>query len=136
MIYLLLKAGHIVALMAWIGGMLAQVLLLRTMPPGPPQRQVLGAAARWDRRLVAPAMLLAWACGLALASIGHWFPSPWLIVKLILVVALSALHGVVSGSLRRMAGGTPASSAPSRHAGAVILAGVTVIVLLVVLKPG
>ena len=135
MIYLLLKASHIVALTIWIGGMLAQVLLLRTMPPGPGLRHVLDAAVRWDRRLVAPAMLLAWACGLALASIGHWFPSPWLSVKLALVVALSALHGAVSGSVRRMAGGAPASSALSRHAETGILAGVTAIVLLVVLKP-
>lgn len=135
MIYLLVKAGHIVALMTWIGGMLAQVLLLRTMAPGPHQRHVLDAAVRCDRRLVAPAMMLAWACGLALASIGHWFSSPWLIVKLVLVVALSAVHGVVSGSVRRMAGGAPASSALSRHAGTGILVSVTAIVLLVVIKP-
>lgn len=135
MMYLLLKASHIVALMTWIGGMLAQVLVLRTMAPGPCRHHVLDAAVRWDRRLVAPAMLLAWACGLALAGIGHWFSSPWLIAKLVLVVALSAVHGVVSGSVRRMAVGRPASRALSRHAGVAILAGVTAVVLLVVIKP-
>jgi len=135
MIYLLLKTGHIVALIIWIGGMLAQVLLLRTMPPGPDLHHVLDAAVRWDRRLVAPAMLLAWACGLALASIGHWFASPWLIVKLVFVVALSALHGFVSGCVRRMATGTPAPSALSSHAGAALLGAVMAIVLLVVVKP-
>ena len=141
MMYLLLKALHIVALMTWIGGMLAQALLLRTMarlplPHMPDERGVLGAAVRCDRRLVAPAMLLAWACGLALASYRHWWMAPWLGAKLALVVALSALHGLQSGSLRRMAG-DPARRPPAllRHAGAAILAGVAAIVLLVVVKP-
>jgi len=30
-----------------------------------------------------------------------WFSSPWLIIKLVIVVALSGLHGAQSGRLRR-----------------------------------
>lgn len=138
MIYMLLKALHIIALMAWIGGMLLQVFLSRALAAGqrPGTRAVLGEAVRWDRWMTTPAMLLAWICGLALANGGQWLGAPWLSVKLVLVVVLSALHGMQSGSLRRMAV-DPARhpSARSRRGGTVILGTVAAIVLLVVLKP-
>lgn len=142
MIYLLLKALHIFAVMTWIGGVLQQAFLLRTvarqpLPLLPDERSVIGAAVRWERRLVAPAMLLAWACGLALASQGHWWMTPWLSAKLALVLALSALHGIQAGSLRRMVA-DPVRHPPAwlRHAAAVVLCGLSAIVFLVVFKPG
>lgn len=142
MIYLLLKALHIIAVTTWIGGLLMQAFLLRTvarqpLPLLPDERSVIGAAVRWDRRLAVPAMLLAWTCGLALASQGHWWMAPWLMLKLALVLALSALHGVQAGSLRRMVG-DPVRRPPPwlRHSPVLVLCGVTAIVLLVVLKPG
>jgi uncharacterized membrane protein len=141
MMYSLLKALHITALMTWVGGMLMQAFLLRTLarlplPHMPDERSVLGAAVRWEQRFITPAMLLAWTCGLALASKGHWWMAPWLGVKLALVVGLSVLHGLQSGSLRRMAE-QPARrpSALVRHAGPLVLGGAAAIVLLVVLKP-
>ncbi|RSZ57324.1 hypothetical protein HF313_11250 [Massilia atriviolacea] len=141
MIYLILKALHIVAVMTWTGGMLLQACLLRTMahrplPLMPDERGVIGAAVRWDRMLIAPAMLLAWACGLALAIRGHWWMTPWLNAKLVLVLALSAVHGMQGGSLRRMLDGPARHPAAwLRHGAAVVLCGVTAIVFLVVLKP-
>jgi putative membrane protein len=142
MIYALLKALHIVAVTGWIGGLLLQACLLRTLarlplPLLPDQRSVIGAAVRWEGRLAAPAMLLAWACGLALAGQGLWWMAPWLNVKLALVFALSALHGVQSGSLRRMVD-SPVRRPPGwlRHGGAALLCAVAAIVFLVVLKPG
>ena len=50
-------------------------------------------------------MLVVWVLGLTLASRTGWFPAPWLGFKLALVVALSALHGLQSGTLRRLAAG-------------------------------
>jgi uncharacterized membrane protein len=139
--YLLLKALHISALMTWIGGMLLQVFLLRTMARQSPRHLVdapglLAVAVRWDRRLTAPAMLVAWACGLALASKGGWLGAPWLSVKLALVVALSALHGFQAGWLRRLAG-EQARSLPRllAHSGVASAVVVAAIVLLVVIKP-
>lgn len=142
MIYLLLKALHIVAVMTWIGGVLLQAFLLRTvtrrpLPLLPDERSVIGAAVRWDPRLVAPAMLLAWACGLALAGQGQWWMTPWLTMKLALVIAVSALHGIQAGSLRRMIA-EPLRRPPAwlGHAAAMVLCGVSAMVFLVVLKPG
>jgi uncharacterized membrane protein len=113
MTYLLLKAGHVAAVLVWIGGMLAAALA-----PVP----------RWDRLVTTPAMLLAFAFGLALATTGGWFPQAWLIGKLAVVLALAALHGVLSGRLRR-------GLAPPRYAAPLIVVAAAVIALLAVVKP-
>lgn len=113
MTYLLLKAGHVAAVMVWIGGMLAAALA----PVG-----------RWDRLVTTPAMLLAFAFGLALATTGGWFPQRWLVAKLAVVVALAALHGLLAGRQRR-------GLAPPRHAAPLTVAGIAVIALLAVVKP-
>jgi protoporphyrinogen IX oxidase len=68
--------------------------------------------------------------------LGGWFHSPWLIVKIGIVGLLSALHAILSGTLRRLAY-ADAASPPSWlvHARLLIVAGVTAIVVLVVVKP-
>ena len=110
--YLLLKAFHIAAVLAWTGGLLAQTLALaaagRTAGGGrlhPAAGELLAIVRRWDDRVTTPALLLVWASGLALASTGGWLGAPWLSVKLAVVIALSATHGVQSGALRRLASG-------------------------------
>jgi putative membrane protein len=50
-----------------------------------------------ERRLLTaimtPAMVATWIFGLWLAGSGGWYASGWLQVKVVLAVALSALHG-------------------------------------------
>ncbi len=61
--------------------------------------------------------------------------APWLGAKLVLVAALTVLHGLQSASLRRMAGDpAPRLSAWFLHPG-LVLSAVAGIVWLVVLKP-
>ncbi len=43
--------------------------------------------------------------GLWAALSGAWLTAHWLWMKLVIVVALSALHGIQSGTLRRIAAG-------------------------------
>jgi uncharacterized integral membrane protein (TIGR00701 family) len=140
--YLWLKALHITAVMTWIGGILVTAVTLTALPAARDRHEaafwsaLLGHVRRWDRRVTTPAMLLTWALGLALALTGHWFPQRWLAIKLSLVLLLSALHGVLSGSLRRLSRsdstGVPAHF---RYAAAAVVLAVFIIVLLVVLKP-
>ncbi len=88
---------------------------------------------RWDQVVTTPAMLLVWGFGIALAISGHWFAEIWLWAKLIFVIVLSGIHGVQSGRLRRLAGGTAAR--PLRTA-PIILGSILVIAILAVVKPG
>ena len=127
-----LKALHVASVMLLIAAALSQALFLASP-------RVAGSAdlARWfhraERRLSLPAIALALASGLALASTARWVAAPWLIAKLALVFVLLGIHGFQSGQLRRLAAGQIASGRAMQGA---LIAIVTVIAVLAVVKPG
>jgi putative membrane protein len=130
-----LKALHVAAAMTFVGGMLGVAVHLRTPSasdePSPKAHRIVRA---WDRTVTTPAMLIVWALGLTLVLRGGWFVSGWLAVKLALVAALSVIHGVQSGRLRRLVGGAELPSWP-RAIAPIILGLLTAIAVLVVAKP-
>jgi uncharacterized integral membrane protein (TIGR00701 family) len=140
--YLWLKAFHIVAAITWVGGILVSAVTIaglfctRAMEADQAKSALLSTVRYWDGRVTTPAMLLAWGLGLTLALKGHWFPAPWLLLKLLIVFLLSALHGVLSGCLRRLSRREERSpSAVLRYAPATTVLGMFMIVTLVVVKP-
>ncbi len=141
MTLLWLKALHVAAVIAWMGGMLllalAHARLVALPTPRSSEAQAWIAAVRfWDRRYTVPAMGLAWALGILTAAHAGFFSAGWLWAKLVFVFLLSALHGVLSGRLARLSA-NPAHlpAAAFRHAGIAVLAGVCVVAVLVVVKP-
>ena len=140
MVYLWLKALHIAAVLVWIGGLFAAAFVVAIgsigSPGEPGPTALIKEIRRWDRRVTAPAMLVVWGAGLTLAMLSAWFPAPWLIIKLGVVGLLSALHGILSGLLRRLGRPDAPSARPwLRHAPLLIIGGVIAIVVLVVVKP-
>lgn len=139
--YLWLKAFHIAAVVTWIGGMLVAAVTIAAFSgsgaatKGSDRAAALEAVRRWDHWVTSPAMLLVWALGLALALEGGWFAEPWLMLKLGFVLMLSGLHGVLSGTLRRLAQADWLPGPSLRHIPAAIVASVLVIVIVVVIKP-
>lgn len=139
--YLWIKALHIAVVCIWIGGVLmlavtvSAIKLFEPQHPGQPH-PLLKAVRRWDRLVTTPALLLVWIAGLTLAVRGQWFPAPWLLAKLVMVIVLSALHGMLSGTLRRYleTGGYKATAVIGQAAPTTIIL-VMAIVGLVVLKP-
>lgn len=126
MLYEILKAVHIVAVIVWLAGMTAVALgLLRPNP------ELLKFLKSYDRKITTPAMLLVWIAGISLAIQGEWFGSGWLWAKIILVTIMSGLHGAITGRLRRYRKET--SPAPAPEAKAFLLAGFTVLVGVVLL---
>jgi protoporphyrinogen IX oxidase len=136
MIYPWLKALHVAAVLVWSGGLLAAALATAGASRSVSDEILIKGIHRFDTRVTSPALFVVWGAGLALAVLGQWFPSPWLIVKLAIVVALSALHGVLAATLRRL-GQHDASAPPAwlRHAPVAIVASLLAIALLVVVKP-
>ncbi|MBB2961465.1 CopD family protein [Methylobacterium sp. R2-1] len=128
-----LKAAHVACALLFVGGIVAGGLLLaggRAMADqGAPLATVL---RRWDRVVTTPAMLGVWAFGIGLASAGGWLTSGWLQAKLVLVVLLSAIHGLQSGQIRRLAVGMDVK--PLRAA-ALVVPSVIAIAVLAVIKP-
>ena len=131
--YVWVKAVHAAAALLFTGGVMSVALFLRTpWSDGADAARLAVALRQWDRAVTVPAMLLVWALGMTLVSSGRWSGSAWLIVKVALVVLLSAMHGIQSGRLRRISVGHRV--APVRALPLVALA-VVAIVVLAVAKP-
>lgn len=140
MTYQLLKMAHVAAVVAWLAGSLFVSLFLLSSQPqdgddAPRERKMLHALRRWTLFVTTPSMLIAWLIGLHLAMTFGWFAMNWIWVKVAFALALSALLGIQSASLRRMANG--AARRPPMvdlYAPFTVLASAA-IVTLVVVKP-
>ena len=92
-----LKAVHVIAIIAWMAGMLYLPRLFVYHCGTPAGSELSETFKLMERRLlkviINPAMILSWILGVWLGVAGGWFSSGWLSLKLVLVLALSALHG-------------------------------------------
>jgi len=93
-----IKALHLIAVIAWMAGMLYLPRLFVyhcEAPAGSQQSETFKVMERrLLRAIINPAMVATWVLGLWLAWQGGWFAAPWLHAKLALVLALSAVHGL------------------------------------------
>jgi len=139
--YLWIKAFHVASIVTWIGGMLIMALALQILQKTSPEHSaaelhMLKAVRLWDQRVTSPAMGLAWMLGVALVYFGGWHTAGWLVVKLVFVLLLSALHGMQSGYLRRLANAQEKeASTLLKNSGVLTIAAVVIIALMVVAKP-
>jgi uncharacterized membrane protein len=140
-LYVYLKAAHVVVVVTLLGGMLllAFALSLYSSSPGPlsaRESDFIRRVRRWDQFVTTPALGLVWILGISLMSIGEWYSSVWLMIKIVPVIILSALHGMESGALRRLSNGTITQpSVMVRNAIAIIAVCFIIIAVLAVAKP-
>ena len=96
--YLWLKALHIIAVIAWMAGMLYLPRLFvyhASAKPGSEQSETFKVMEhRLLRFIITPAMIAAWLIGIALVLQGQFLAAGWFHLKLILVLAMTALHGL------------------------------------------
>jgi putative membrane protein len=138
--YDLIKTGHIVAMVAWMAGMLYLPRLFvyhADTAPGTPQSETFKVMERrLLKAIINPAMAATWIFGLLLAWGSGFYSAPWLHAKLVLVLILSGLHGFLARCVKDFA--ADANRRPARfyrilnEAPTVIL---ILIVFLVVVKP-
>ncbi|HXO67967.1 MAG TPA: protoporphyrinogen oxidase HemJ [Bradyrhizobium sp.] len=92
-----IKALHVIAVIAWMAGMLYLPRLFVyhcDAEIGSKQSETFKVMERrLLRAIIDPAMAVTWLAGLYLAFAGHWFSAHWLHGKLLLVIAMSVLHG-------------------------------------------
>lgn len=135
--YELVKNAHMLFVVALIIGMVINGLLLLSLRSGTPQAdRTIALAKRLNGSLMGIILGLVWILGLTLAYLGHWFGDAWLWAKLVMVVAVSALHGMQSGAFRKMLQ-SPGSRASGfmRASGLVVIVLAIIIVYLVIVKP-
>lgn len=96
-LYLWFKAFHIIAVIAWMAGMLYLPRLFVyhcDAAAGSVQSETFKVMERrLLRAIINPAMIATWALGLWLAWDAGLFGDAWLHAKLALVVLLSGVHG-------------------------------------------
>jgi putative membrane protein len=137
-----LKALHIIAVIAWMAGLLYLPRLFvyhAAAEPGSVQSETFKVMERrLLRAIMTPAMIAAWVFGLALIAspVVGGLVSGWLHVKLLLVLAMTALHGLMARWHRDFAADLRRHSARFyRIANEVPTVLMIAIVILVVVKP-
>jgi putative membrane protein len=92
-----LKALHVIAIIAWMAGMLYLPRLFVyhcEAETGSRQSETFKVMERrLLRAIINPAMVASWVLGLWLGWAGGWYAAGWLQGKLVLVLALSGTHG-------------------------------------------
>lgn len=114
--YDLARGLHIIAVIAWMAGLLMLPRLyayqMEAQPGGELERKMIDAAAKLRSIILTPALAATWVLGLWLlhydaARLGE----PWLIGKLALVIAITGLHGFYVSEGKKLARGERRRSA-------------------------
>jgi protoporphyrinogen IX oxidase len=99
-LYLWLKAFHVIAVIAWMAGMLYLPRLFVYhcgAERGSVQSETFKVMERRLLRIIVnPAMVATWVLGVWLAWESVWYRAGWFQVKVALVVVMSALHGLMA----------------------------------------
>jgi putative membrane protein len=140
MLYLWLKAFHVIAVIAWMAGMLYLPRLFvyhsETQKGSIQSETFKNMERRLLRAIINPAMIVTWVLGLYLVWDGGWYTSGWLHAKFALMLIMSGLHGVYVRRLKEFA--VDKNTRPAKYyrilneVPTVLMIG---IVILVIVKP-
>src|SRR6201746_2590131 len=109
-----IKALHVIAVIAWMAGM----LYLRRLfvyhcdaEIGSKQSETFKVMERrLLKAIINPAMVVTWLAGLYLGWAGQWYRSGWFHAKFLLVLILSGVHGMFSRYVKDFAADTSTRS--------------------------
>jgi putative membrane protein len=140
MLYLWIKALHVISVIAWMAGMLYLPRLFVYHCDAPKGSIQSDTFKIMERRLlkaiINPAMAATWVFGLILIWQGGWYADGWLHAKVLLVLILSGVHGVYVRRLKDFA--ADKNTRPAKYyrilneVPTVLMIG---IVILVIVKP-
>ena len=139
--YLWIKAVHVMAVIAWMAGLfyLPRLFVYHAAAREDGQDALMKTFTVMERRLyraiMNPAMMTAWIAGLLLIGI-IGLNHPWLHVKLLMVVLMTAFHVLLGRHMRRFATGhEQAGERYFRIINEVPTVLMIIIVIMVVVKP-
>lgn len=105
--YFWIKAFHVIAVIAWMAGMLYLPRLFVyhcDAPKGSVQSETFKIMERrLLKAIINPAMVVTWILGLVLMWLGGWYVSGWFHAKLAFVLILSGVHGIYVRRLKDFA---------------------------------
>ena len=140
MIYLWLKAGHVIFVIFWMAGlfMLPRYFVYhQESPVGSTEADIWVDRERKLLRIIMwPSLAMVWLFGLVLAVNGGWFVAGWLHAKLALVLLLTGYHLWLARYAAQLAGGRRTLTGRQlRMLNEVPGVTAALIVILVILKP-
>lgn len=135
-----IKALHVIAVIAWMAGLLYLPRLFvyhANTPVGLPQSETFKVMEwRLLKYIMTPAMIVTWLAGLYLVWAGNWHMAGWFKAKFLLVIVMSGVHGFLSKCVRNFrADKNTKSTKFYRIINEVPTLLMIVIVILVVVKP-
>ena len=143
MLYLSLKALHLVAVISWMAGMLYMPRLFvyhHGVPIGSESSETFKVMERKLAKIIMmPALIVTWVAGLSLLFVQaiDLLGSPWMAMKLLAVLAMTWVHMVYLKYLRLFAGDArPKTAKFFRVLNEAPTLLMILIVVLVVFKPG
>ncbi|NBC19471.1 MAG: CopD family protein [Alphaproteobacteria bacterium] len=141
--YLLVKATHVVFVIALMAGLLMAPRLRiyqLSARPGEPLFETMREASRRLRLIILnPALIFVWILGIAMIWMGGWtlLSQTWFQIKLVLVLVLSGIHGfIISVGKKVDAGGAGVSEKRLRMMNELPFVLMIGVVFLAILKPG
>lgn len=100
-------AAHIIAVIAWMAGMLYLPRLFvyhtQAAPGSDGSERFKVMEKKLLRGIINPSMIAVWILGLTLAWLTGAYMQPWLQIKFVLVLVLSGLHGFFARTVKRFA---------------------------------
>jgi len=135
-----IKAFHVIAVIAWMSGMLYLPRLFvyhtETRPGSESSERFKVMEKKLLRMIVNPAMIAVWILGLTLAWLTQAYLDTWFQMKITLVLIMSGLHGYFAICVKRFAADANTHSARFyrilNEVPAVLMA---LIVILVIVQP-
>jgi len=98
--YIWIKALHIIAVIAWMAGMLYLPRLFvyhAGVAAGSPQSETFKVMEqRLLRFIMTPAMIVTWLAGIYLVLQGQFLAATWFHIKIVLVLLMTVVHGLFS----------------------------------------
>ena len=141
MIIQYLKAIHIIFVIAWMAGMLMlprlMVYRVEATPGGETDLMMQKAIDRLRKIILTPSMILVWIFGITLAAL-QWdyiHTQIWFWLKLLMVVGISAIHGMLIGMNRKIGTEKAPSSKALRMLNEVPFILAIVAIIAVVVEP-
>ncbi|MEM9810987.1 MAG: protoporphyrinogen oxidase HemJ [Pseudomonadota bacterium] len=136
-----IKAFHLLAVIAWMAGMLYLPRLYvyhhQAEPGGEAERFFVVMQRKLLKLIMTPAMLATWILGLLMVGIvTAWGNDGWFIIKFVAVLALTGVHGFYAKSQKQFAAGErPKTEKFWRLMNEVPFGLTAIIVFMVILKP-
>ncbi|WOI53310.1 protoporphyrinogen oxidase HemJ [Parvularcula sp. LCG005] len=140
-LYPWIKVVHILAVIAWMAGMMYLPRLYVYHHQSKPGGEAEGLYVQMERRLLKgimnPAMIATWIFGLLMiAAIPAYGSQPWFIIKFLAVISMSGVHGFYSASYKKFAKGErPRTEKFWRIMNEVPFLLLILIVIMVIVKP-